>query len=60
MVVLPSTGVSHYHNCYIDGGTSPEYFGYHLVHTAVVPPFSALLETEFWEKGEDTQPKSVK
>jgi hypothetical protein len=31
MVVLPSTGASHYHNCCIDGGTSPEYFGYHLV-----------------------------
>jgi hypothetical protein len=24
------TGASCYHNC-IDGGTSPEYFGYHLV-----------------------------
>jgi hypothetical protein len=31
MVVLPSTGVSRYHNCCIDGGTSPEYFGYHPV-----------------------------
>jgi hypothetical protein len=31
MVVLPSTGASHYHNCCIDGGTSPEYFGYTLV-----------------------------
>jgi hypothetical protein len=28
MVVLPSTGASRYHNCCIDGGTSPEYFGY--------------------------------
>jgi hypothetical protein len=27
MVVLQSTGASRYHNCYIDGGTSPEYFG---------------------------------
>jgi hypothetical protein len=26
MVVLLSTGVSRYHNCCIDGGTSPEYF----------------------------------
>jgi hypothetical protein len=25
------TGASRYHNCCIDGGTSPEYFGYHLV-----------------------------
>jgi hypothetical protein len=28
MVVLPSTGTSRYHNCCIDGGTSPEYFGF--------------------------------
>jgi hypothetical protein len=27
MVVPPSTGASRYHNCCIDGGTSPEYFG---------------------------------
>jgi hypothetical protein len=27
MVVLPSTGDSRYRNCFIDGGTSPEYFG---------------------------------
>jgi hypothetical protein len=33
MVVLPSTGALRYHNCCIDGGTSPEYFGYHLVRT---------------------------
>jgi hypothetical protein len=25
------TGASRYHNCCIDGGTSPEYFGYHLI-----------------------------
>jgi hypothetical protein len=31
MVVLPSTSASRYHNRCIDGGTSPEYFGYHLV-----------------------------
>jgi hypothetical protein len=31
MVVLPSTGASRYHNCCIDGGTSPEYFGFTLV-----------------------------
>jgi hypothetical protein len=28
MVVLPSTGASYYHNYCIDGGASPEYFGY--------------------------------
>jgi hypothetical protein len=32
MVVLPSTGASRYHNCCIDGGTSPEYFGCTQVH----------------------------
>jgi hypothetical protein len=31
MVVLPCTGALRYHNCCIDGGTSPEYFGYTLV-----------------------------
>jgi hypothetical protein len=31
MVVLLSTGASRYHNCWIDGCTSPEYFGYILV-----------------------------
>jgi hypothetical protein len=31
MVVLPSTGDSRDHNCCIDGGTSPGYFGYTLV-----------------------------
>jgi hypothetical protein len=25
------TGASRYHDCCIDGGTSPEYFEYHLV-----------------------------
>jgi hypothetical protein len=33
MEVLPSTGASRYHNCCIDGGISPEYFGYTIVHT---------------------------
>jgi hypothetical protein len=31
MVVLPSTSASRYHNSCIDGCTSPEYFGYHIV-----------------------------
>ena len=31
MVVLPYTGASRYHNCCIDGGTTLENFGYHLV-----------------------------
>jgi hypothetical protein len=34
MVVLPSTGALRYHNCCIDGGTSLEDFGYHLVYLA--------------------------
>jgi hypothetical protein len=32
MVVLPSAGASRYHNCSTDGGTSQEYFGYHLIY----------------------------
>jgi hypothetical protein len=36
MVVLPSTGASRYRNCFIDGGTSPEYFGYTLVRKLVI------------------------
>jgi hypothetical protein len=31
MVILSSTGALRYHNCCIDGGTSPECFGYTLV-----------------------------
>jgi hypothetical protein len=31
MIVRPSTDASRHHNCCIDGGTSPEYFGYTLV-----------------------------
>jgi hypothetical protein len=41
MVVLPCTGALHYHNCCIDGGTSPEYFGYTLVHDVQV--FSVFI-----------------
>jgi hypothetical protein len=36
MVVLPSTGASRYHNCCIDGGNTPEYFGYHLVYSTFI------------------------
>jgi predicted SPOUT superfamily RNA methylase MTH1 len=31
---LVETSVSRYHNCCIDGGTSPEYFGYYLVQSS--------------------------
>jgi hypothetical protein len=31
MVALPSTSASRYHNCCIDGGVSPEYFGCTLI-----------------------------
>jgi hypothetical protein len=30
------TGASHYHNCCRDGGTSPEYFGYHLIFSFLI------------------------
>jgi hypothetical protein len=33
-VLLSSPGASRYHNCHIDDGTSPEYFGYTLVLTS--------------------------
>jgi hypothetical protein len=36
MVVLSCTGASRYHNCCIDGGTSPEYFGYTLVYNCTI------------------------
>jgi hypothetical protein len=36
LVVLPSTGASRYHNCCIDGGISPKYFGYALVYALVL------------------------
>jgi hypothetical protein len=36
MVVLPSAGTLCYHNCCIYGGTSVEYFGYHLVYTCLL------------------------
>jgi hypothetical protein len=28
MTVLPHTGASRYHNCCMEGGTSPKYFGF--------------------------------
>ena len=50
LVVLPSTGALRYHNCCIDGSTSPENFGYHLVYemntwwVVVTICFPSLLE----------------
>jgi hypothetical protein len=35
LVVLPCTGAPRYHKCCTDGGTSPEYFGYHLVNAYI-------------------------
>jgi hypothetical protein len=32
MVVLPATGASRYHNWFVDGGSSPESFGYPFLH----------------------------
>jgi hypothetical protein len=46
MVVLPSTGVSRYQNCCIDGGTSPEYFGYTLVCRCVSGKGPCALRTQ--------------
>jgi hypothetical protein len=43
MVVLTSTGASCIHNCYIDAGTSTEYFEYHLVHFVTVFSFFQII-----------------
>jgi hypothetical protein len=43
MVVLPSTGASRYHNCCVDRGTSPEYFG----NTFVCCRYSWLEDVKF-------------
>jgi hypothetical protein len=42
MVVLPSTGALRYHNCCIDGGTNPEYFG---LIPGMVAPFNEVLSS---------------
>ena len=42
VVVLPSTGALRYHNCCIDGGTSSENFGYHLVRVVLKLHISKL------------------
>jgi hypothetical protein len=44
MVVLPSTGALSYHNCCIDGETSPEYFRNYLVCVCIVSFSGALAE----------------
>jgi hypothetical protein len=46
MVIVPSTGASRYHNCCIDGGTSPEYFGYNLVHVK----WASVVVWMFWRR----------
>jgi hypothetical protein len=51
MEVLPSTGASPYLNCCIDGCTSPESFGYHLVHlwNSVLSVLHLYLQVSFLE-----------
>jgi hypothetical protein len=44
MVVLSFTGASRYHYCCIDGGTSPECFGYHLVEGHSIVWSAAICE----------------
>jgi hypothetical protein len=39
------TGASRYHNCCIDGGTSPKYFGYHLVFLLVLVQYYSVILT---------------
>jgi hypothetical protein len=40
MVVLPPTGTWRYHNCCIDGGTSPECVRYTLVFSWISSPYN--------------------
>jgi hypothetical protein len=53
MVVVPSTGASRYKNCCIDGGISPEYFGYILVCDLRSLLWTPLISNDnlnnFWE-----------
>ena len=49
MVVLPSTVVSRYHNCSIDGSTSPENCGYHLVGSRVELTISSQKQWQIAE-----------
>jgi hypothetical protein len=42
------TGASRYHNCCIDGGTSLDYFGYHLVHSL---PFHKKTQIRLYPNG---------
>jgi hypothetical protein len=48
MVVLPSNGDSRYHNFYVDGGTSPEYFGYTLVYILFIYLFMSKTGKRDW------------
>jgi hypothetical protein len=47
MIVLSSTGASRYHNCCIDGGTSPEYFGFTLIMFAELINYSRNIPIKF-------------
>jgi hypothetical protein len=47
MIVLQSTGASRYHNCCIDGGTIPEYFGYTLEWALWFSAISNLEHEDF-------------
>jgi hypothetical protein len=49
MVVLPSTSALRYKNCCIDGGTSPENFGYYLVCKLVYPTLDNLESSINWK-----------
>jgi hypothetical protein len=53
MVVLHSTGASRYHNCYIDGVTSPEYFG-------ILPRINKLeISEHIFEKFSNTKFREI-
>jgi len=47
IVVLPHTGASRYHNCCIDGGTSPENFGSTHVQQGMFPLSLFVMNIHF-------------
>jgi hypothetical protein len=57
MVVLPSTGVTRYQNCCIDGGTCPEYFGYphsQYITTSKLTNSSSVFKRKFQPPGNNS------
>jgi hypothetical protein len=52
MVVLSPTGASRYNNCRMNGGTSPEYFGYTLEYNVNMIERRIVKPTPVWHPKE--------